>query len=682
MSLNSVEYFADVKPIPLNSPGKEGILEFSDTQPRLRSSSGGLVSEYRTGTIAIWNSGFDLNVLSSIDQPKDGGSVTDFVSSFDEIFLNVNRISKSAISLNDKKLPAVLIFKNGSANRAFDDEEYRQKYCERACQRPVSNLNKYSYSKTEFVELSYRANIFNQYPARDSTFYPDLESSIKSNSGKGKCSELASSMRGVETAWHLIFEDIRKEKTERLIKEKFLQMYPILTRSVSAPVSVELTESSKHSFHETAYPRIKAFEKLMKKNHATNFVRIPESSPATLENQISPLFQFRAKLSLNGSTWKVDEIFTGSETLSSDFSNEFLNLLLTKSEVDRLIAFQKDAVETWANQFWDSGHSETHVVLPAPLESLEEISRKDTKLGELEKWIQSKERQVRLMSGDTPVSLLQFGAGTTHFHVTGSGSFEGDDRTVQDAPPEGDGSDAEELDVPSPRERVEELHIVYYGILTLNCFSYQLGEDGDYSHSNTVAFSIFPDVLLRRDGDNSFRKIRIPKDEKKWMVVENVFDSENSIVNLIRSSSYSFVLQLARHNPHLYLVLFRDLKHVFGFNNPRIFGMNTCKVPEAKHHVELVSENENTLQKSIIKVFSADPFNNKSSHKIRFTDPEHFNFLSRTMSKCLGVLPPTARVRVNDHFQNRRSVVSDYVCAIDEFGENYLLQLYSKYNIN
>ncbi|OII73366.1 uncharacterized protein cubi_02578 [Cryptosporidium ubiquitum] len=684
MSLDSVEYFADIKPILLNSSGKEGIVEFSDNQPKLRSLNGA-VSEYRTGTIALWNSEFDLKSLSSLDRPSGDHSMIDMVSSFDEIFLNVNRIPKSAMSVGSKS-PAILIFKNSEEESAFDDEDYRQKYCESACQRPISRLNKYSYSKTEFVELSYRGNIFNQYPARDSSYYSGLEESIRNNSKKGRCETIASSMIGTETAWHLIFESIRKEKTEQLLKEKFVQMYPVVSRSVSSPVSIELTASSKVDFSNTATARVKTFERFMKKNHKINFFDLPENIPTILEQQISPLFQFRAKLYLEGNIWKVSEIYSGSETLSHDYSYEFLNLLLSDEEVHRLTASHKEIVEAWAEKFWNSDHAETHVVLPAPLESLEEISRKDDKLEDLERWIRAKERQVRLSNGDIPISLLHF-ANKKITHRFSMNNHEQTDLTdeipsIHGNTPEDDQYEIEESD--SPIKQGEELHVIYYGLLTLNCFTHRTqGESAESFHqSNMVAFNIFPDSLLRKDGDNSFRRIQIPKNEKRWKVIGEVFDSENSIHNLIRNSSYSFVLQLAKHNPQLYLILFRDLKHIFGFNNPKIFSLNTCRVPVAKHHVEIISENENTLQKSINKVLFADPFHNISTTKIRFSDVNHFNSLVNTMSKCLGVVPPTARIRVNDHFKHPRSVVSDYVCAVDGESQNYLLQLYSKYNIN
>lgn len=684
MSLDSVEYFADIKPILLNSQGKEGILDFSDSQPKLRSLNGA-VSEYRTGTIALWNSKLDLKSLSSLDKPSGDHSMINMLSSFDEIFLNVNRIPKSAMSF-DNKSPAILIFKDSKENGVFNDEDYRQRYCESACKRPISNLKKYSYSKTEFVELSYRGNIFNQYPARDSNYYSGLEESIRNNSDKGKCEEIASSMVGTETAWHLIFESIRREKTEQLLKEKFIQMYPVISRSVSSPVSIELTASSKADFLNTASARVRTFERFMKKNYKINFFDLPENMPTVLEQQISPLFQFRAKLYLEGNIWKVNEIYSGSETSSHDYSHEFLNLLLSEEEIKRLKASHKEVVEAWAEKFWNSGHAETHVVLPAPLESLEDISRKDDKLEDLEKWIKAKERQVRFSTGDVAVSLLQFAENKAGIDFSVSGHDQTD--ITDEVPsshgntPEYDQYEIEESN--SPMKQGEELHIIYYGLLTLNCFTHQTqGESEESFHqSNMVAFNIFPDSLLRRDGDNSFRRIQIPKNEKRWKTIGGVFDSENSINNLIRNSSYSFVLQLAKHNPQLYLILFRDLKHIFGYNNPKIFSLNTCRVPVAKHHVEIVSENENTLQKSINKVLFSDPFHNISTTKIKFSDVNHFNSLVNTMSKCLGVVPPTARIRVNDHFKHPRSVISDYVCAIDGESQNYLLQLYSKYNIN
>lgn len=683
MSLDSVEYFADIKPISLNQEGKDGILDFSDSQPKLRSLNGA-VSEYRTGTIALWNSGFDLKSISSVDKPIGDHSMVDLVSSFDEIFLNVNRITKSAMAI-DNNTPAVLIFKNKEGESTFNDEEYRQRYCENACQRPISNLKKYSYSKTEFVELSYRGNIFNQYPAKDSSHYSGLSESIKTNSGKGKCEAVASSMSGTETAWHLIFENIRKEKTEQLLKEKFVQMYPVVARSVSSPVAIELTASSKVDFSNTASARVKAFERFMKKKYEVNFFDLPENMPTTLEQQISPLFQFRAKLYFEGNTWKVDEIYSGSETLSQDYSYEFLNLLLSKEETDNLVASQKEAIEAWAEKFWNSGHAETHVVLPAPLESLEEISRKDNKLEDLERWIKAKERQVRFATGDVPISLLQFGekkSGIQSLLKSSELSISTEEANVNESAPESEHYEIEES--PSPIKQGEELHLIYYGLLTLNCFTHQTQGESEESfhHSNMVAFNIFPDSLLRRDGDNSFMRIQIPKNEKRWKTIGGVFDSENSINNLIRNSSYSFVLQLAKYNPQLYLILFRDLKHIFGFGNPKIFSLNTCPVPVAKHHVEIISENENTLQKSINKVLFSDPFHNISTTKIKFSDVDHFNSLVNTMSKCLGVVPPTARIRVNDHFKHPRSVISDYVCAIDGENQDYLLQLYSKYNIN
>ncbi|KAJ1604343.1 signal peptide-containing protein [Cryptosporidium canis] len=680
MSLDSVEYFADIRPIPLGLPGKDGILEFSDSQPKLRSLNGA-VTEYRTGTIALWNSVINLKSLSAVDKPEGEHSMIDLVSSFDEIFLNVNRISDSAMNI-DNKSPAVLIFKNKNGEDTFNDEEYRQRYCERACQRPVSNLKKYSFSKTEFVELSYRGNIFNQYPARDSSYYSGLEESIKTNSGKGKCEAIAASMTGTETAWHLIFEEIRREKTEQLLQEKFLQMYPVLLRSSSSPVSIELTTSSKSDFANTASARVKSFERFMKKTHGINFFDLPENMPAILEQQISPLFQFRAKLVLEGNAWRVSEIYSGSETASADYSNEFLNLLLSREEVDRLVAGQTEIVEAWAEKFWNSGHAETHVVLPAPLESLEEISRRDDQLENLERWIQAKERQVRNNMGDVAISLLQFSAekNPIHFHLKATGHPEA---PYNEEPQKSTQYEAEESE-PSPLKQGEELHIVYYGLLTLNCFTHHTQTDSVVSahHSNMVALNIFPDILLRRDSDNSFRRIQIPKNEKRWKTIDRVFDSDNSISNLIRNSSYSFVLQLAKYNPQLYLILFRDLKYIFGFNNPKIFSLNTCRVPTNSHHVEIISENENTLQKTINKVLFSDPFHNISASKIKFSDVNHFNSLVNTMSKCLGVVPPTARVRVNDHFKHQRSVVSDYVCAADGENQNYLLQLYSKYNVN
>lgn len=679
MNLSSVEYYADIKPISLDLPGKEGILAYSDSQPMLRSLNGA-ITEFRTGTVALWNSPIKLEALSNVDKPEGEHSMIDMISSFDEIFLNVNRISSSVMNIN-KKLPAVLVFRNTEGKEQFNDEEYRQKYCERACQRPISNLKKYSYSKTEFVELSYRGNIFNQYPARDSEYYLGLEESIKTNSGKGKCESVASSMIGTETAWHLIFEEVRKEKTDRILREKFLQMYPVLSRSISSPASIELTASSKTDFANNSAARVKSFERFMKKNHEISFIDLPENIPTVLEQQISPLFQFRAKLKFDGDSWEVSEIYSGSETLSADYTHEFLNLLLSEDEVERLVSSQKDIISAWANKFWNSGYAETHLVLPAPLESLEEISRKDGgELDELERWIQAKDRQVRYLQGDLPVSLLQLSNNNIHLHMKATAHS----NNPEDKYATGDdkqGSNEKETYYPT---QGQELHLVYYGLLTLNCFSHQVQDDSATSikHSNMVAFNIFPDLLLRKDGDISFKSIHIPKNEKRWKTIDNVFNSENSISNLIKNSSYSFVLQLAKYNPQLYLVLFRDLKHVFGMNNPKIFSLNTCTVPTNNHHIEIISENENTLQKTVNKVLLADPFYNIYTSKIKFSDVNHFNSLVSTMSKCLGVVPPTARIRVNNHFKHQRSIVSDYICAIDGETQNYILQLYSKYNVD
>lgn len=680
MSLESVDYYADIKPIILDIPGKDGILAFSDTQPRLRSLNGAII-EYRTGTIALWNSQINLKSFFEVEKPEGEHSMVDLVPSFDDIFLNVNRISSSAMKL-DGRSPAVMIFKNSEGNEQFNEEEYRQRYCEKACQRPVSNLKKYSYSKTEFVELSYRGNIFNQYPARDSGYYSGLDEAIKSNSSKGKCESIASSMTGTETAWHLIFEEVRKEKTEQILNEKLLEMYPVLSRSVSSPVSISLTASSRADFASNAMARVKSFERFMTKNYGTKFLDLPENLPAVLEQHISPLFQFRAKLIFEGESWKVSEIYSGSETLSVDYSHEFLNLLLSKEEVDRLVASQKEIVEAWAKRFWNSGHTETHVVLPAPLQSLEEISRKeDDDLDDLEKWIQAKDHQVRSLTGDLTVSLLQVSSSSRiHFHLKATGSSD----SAEDSTQKTEVHEERESDMVSPLKQNQELYIVYYGLLTLNCFTHATQDDSSpgIQHSNMVAFNIFPDLLLRRDGDNSFKSIRVPKSEKRWKTIDRVFDSENSINNLVRNSSYSFALQLAKHNPQLYLVLFRDFKYIFGFNSPKIFSLNTCRIPTNSHHVQVISENESTLQKTINKILVADPLHNVSTSRIKFSDVNHFNSLVNTMSKCLGVVPPTARIRVNNHFEHQHSVVSDYVCAIDGEKQNYILQLYSKHNVD
>lgn len=668
LKLNSVRYFADIRAQTLELPGKEGVSLFSNSQPSLRVSSDGRYSEYRTGTVALWNSDFNLDRLSSIDKPEGQHSMISMMSSFDDVFLTVNRISKSSLSMSSS--PAVMIFKNTSPNK--DNDEYRQKYCERVCQRPVSSLKQYSYSKTEFVELSYNGNLFNQYPTRDSIYYPDIQKSIIGNSGKDRCSELASSLTGTETSWKLVFEKIRDEKTEKSLLEKLNNMYPMLNRRVSDPVIIDLTENSRNDYIRSGVTRINSFQKSMKSERNVNIVRFPENLPPVFEQPLSPLFQFRAKLVPRNGVWVVEEIYTGSRTKLAEFPNEYLNLLLTNKELERIVALQNSTVEKWASDYWDAGYAETHVVVPAALDSIEPISR-DEGLDSVEQWISSKEHQIRTHSSDVATSLLQLASTSGNGEPNKKGGDSGKDSPVP-----------EDQTVARDQLKAKEIHIIYYGVLTLNCYTQQIGSEiGDVTFSNTVVLNLFPDTLIRRDGNDTFKRILIPKNVKRWTNISNIFDSGNSISNIIKGSSYSFALQLAKYNPQLYLTIFRDLKDIFSYGSDDLFLRNTCKIPGNKHHVETVIETSGTLQSTVNKVFYSDPSSNDVLfNRIKFTDVDHFNLLLTTMTKCLGVLPPTARVRVSEHFKDQHSVVSDYVCAIDEGEKSYLLQLYSKYNID
>ncbi|KAH8738596.1 hypothetical protein FG386_002011 [Cryptosporidium ryanae] len=657
LKVDSVKYFVDIKPQILPLAGKEGVASFSNSQPGLRILNGEKYLEYRTGTVALWNSDFDLSVLSSVDKPDGKHSMISMINSFDDVFITVNRISKSSLLKNTS--PAVMIFKN--SNPENDNDEYRQKYCERVCQRPVSSLKQYSYSKTEFVELSQNGNLFNQYPTRDSIYYPSIQDSIRSNSGRGMCSELASSIDGVKSSWKQVFENIRNVKTEKLLLEEMKNKYPVLTMAASKAVIVDLSEDSKKDYEKSGTSRVISFERSLKRDSDVNIVKFPENIPPIFEQPLTPLFQFRAKLVSKNGVWVVEEIYSGSKTRIYEYPNEYLNFLLSDDELEKILVSQKGIVEKWAADYWNAGYAETHVVMPAPLESVEPISREQG-LDKLEEWIRAKEEQVRAHSGDTPISLLQFAS-------------------VRSQAQPGESS---EDDSPTHEQfGSKELYIVYYGVMTLNCYSQQMGpEVGNNVFLNRVVLNLFPDTLIRRDGVDTFKKIHIPKKVKRWVNIRNIFNSNNSIENIIRGSSYSFALQLARYNPQLYLVIFRDLKNVFGYLNKDLFAKNTCSIPKNKHHVETVMETSETLQSGVNKVFTSSSVNVISLNRIRFTDVNHFNLLLNIMSKCLGVLPPTSRVRVSEHFEDRHSVVSDFVCAIDEKEENYLLQLYSRYDMN
>ncbi|KAH7649307.1 putative low complexity with signal peptide [Cryptosporidium bovis] len=667
LKIDSVKYFADIRAQMLPLPGKEGVGSFSNSQPGLRVLDDGRYSEYRTGTVALWNSDFNLSDLSSVDQPNGQHSMISMLSSFDDVFITVNRISRSSLSINSS--PAVMIFKN--SNPENDNDEYRQKYCERVCQRPVSPVKQYSYSKTEFVELSYNGNLFNQYPTRDSIYYPDIQKSIRLNSGKGMCSEIASSLTGVKSSWRQVFENIRDAKTEELLLEKLNNMYPVLTRTASSPVAIELSESSRQDYVKSSKSRMISFENSMRNNYNVNIVRFPENIPPVFEQPLSPLFQFRAKLVSRNGVWVASEFYTGSKTRLYDFPNEYLNLLLSDSELRKILDSQSKILEKWADDYWNAGYAETHMVMPAPLESIEPISREEG-LDRLEEWIRAKDEQVRQVNGDVAISLLKFSSVRNEVN-TGESTETNDPTGGKDM---SQGPTHEQFGS-------KELHIIYYGVLTLNCYTQQIGSEiGNNAISNSVVLNLFPDTLIRRDGNDTFKRIHIPKKIKRWSNINNIFDSNNSINSIIRGSSYSFALQLAKYNPQLYLVIFRDLKSIFSYLDKDLFSRNTCKIPENKHHVETVIETSETLQSTVNKIFYVGSTGDVSFNRIKFTDVNHFNLLLNTMSKCLGVLPPTSRVRVSEHFKDQHSVVSDFVCAIDERDENYLLQLYSRYDIN
>ncbi|OII73858.1 hypothetical protein cand_017840 [Cryptosporidium andersoni] len=670
--VQSVEFLADVRPIILPVSGSRGVADITNLQSMVKTSSG-LIKEYRLGTVAIWNSDFDLSTFSSMDQPNDMISIFNTLPIFDDIFLKVNKLSSSYLNSGSK--PAIIFLKDYIDDETkIDNLEYNPKYqkkCQKLCERPNSTIQPLSYSKVEYVELTHGGRIFDQYPAKNKYLYSNLNLAIKDNLDFGKCNPSYLETKGIPTNWIDIYNNLRLEFARKQADEEFARIYPILSIPVQKPLIVEFTESARNSFEESAYSRLITFQRYMLSSGVKPISGFPNNIADFFEQQISPLFQFRAVLKAEDSRWIVKEIYKGNPG-DYGFSAEFLNIFLKEEEILSIESRQSDILESWANSFWTIDGTNKYTE-PADLPIIQDVERYSDE-NKLESWLRAKEKQIREFEGDIPVSLLQIFKGfktisNTQIPIAISGQFvvinEDNENKKQEK---------------IPIKGVEEIHIVYYGMLTLNCFtSINLNENSDFQFNNKIVFATFPDKVFLRTDVLNIKEVNIPNEIKRWHTIELTTEASNGIDLILTSSTHQFAQLLAKINPSIYLALFRDLKHMFMISNESTFMKNVCTIPTNKSLVELVYEDEESLIRSPAKLFNINSFGHISLGYVKFSDSDYFNYLTTLFSKCFGVVPPNSRIRIKEEFQ-RKIFTSDLVCAIDDDIQNYQLQVYSRIN--
>ncbi|KAL7065695.1 hypothetical protein ACR3K2_38600 [Cryptosporidium serpentis] len=669
--VQSVEFLADVRPIILPVSGPKGVVDITNLQSMVKTSSG-LVKEYRLGTVAVWNSNFDLSTFSLIDEPNDMVSIFNILPIFDDVFLKVNKLNSSYLNSGSK--PTIIFFKD-----YIDDEtkinnlEYNSKYqrkCQKVCERPNSAIQSLSYSKVEYVELTHGGRIFNQYPAKNKYLYNNLNLSIKNNLDFGKCNPSYLETKGIPTNWVDTYNHLRLEFARKQADEEFTKIYPILSIPVQKPLIVEFTELARNSFEESANSRLITFQRYMLSSGVKPISGFPNNIADFFEQQISPLFQFRAVLKVENSRWVVKEIYKGNPG-DYGFSAEFLNIFLKEEEIVSIESRQSNILESWANSFWTIDGTNTYAK-PTDLPIIQDVERYSDE-NKLESWLKAKEKQIRKIEGDIPVSLLQIIKGfrtisNIQIPIAVSGQFivinEDENKKQEQIPITG----------------IEEIHIVYYGMLTLNCFtSLNSNEDNNFQFNNKIVFATFPDKIFLRTNILNIKEVNIPNEIKRWHIIELTTKASNGINLILNSSTYQFAQLLAKINPSIYLALFRDLKHMFMISNESTFIKNVCTIPTNKSLVELVYEDEETLIRSPAKLFNINSFGHISLGYVKFSDSDYFNYLTTLFSKCFGVVPPNSRIRIKEEFQ-RKIFISDLVCAIDDDIQNYQLQVYSRIN--